>query len=92
MTFKTARNTAFTFFGIGTFIFLIALVVQDLFAVAILGFIFLVFAIVYNTTAFFILLFELIKYNRLESFFGLCLILANAPIAFAYCYLIINYL
>lgn len=56
-----------------------------------MGLFFVVFAILFNTIVLLILLVDLIRKDRLESFYAICIILANIPIAAGYFYITIEY-
>lgn len=91
ITLKIAKNTALTFFGIGTLLFLLLLLTRSLPAFAFIGFVFIVTAIIYNVTFLILLLIQLIKHNELETFFAILIILLNIPIAMGYFYILIHF-
>lgn len=91
ISFKSARNIALVFFIIGTFLFLINAFTKEHPPIVTLGLFFVVFAVLFNCIVLFILLVDLIRKDRLESFFAICIILANIPIAAGYLYIIIEY-
>ncbi len=90
VSFSFIKHLAFLFFGIGTVLFILGLIVPDPIGIFILGFLFVVIATFISTIFGIILLIDLIKNDRLESFFGLCLLLANVPIAMGYFYILIE--
>ncbi|MEZ4875084.1 MAG: hypothetical protein R2793_06470 [Flavobacteriaceae bacterium] len=92
MSNKKAFRTALIFFAIGSVLFLIQWAAGPQLPLYMLGFLFVVFAVVYNTLLFFILLIRLIKHNELETFFSMLILLANLPIAMGYFYILIHYL
>lgn len=91
ISFKWARNIALIFFIIGTFLFLINAFTKEYQPIVMLGFLFVVFAIIFNSIVICILLVDLIRKDRLESFFAICIILANIPVAAGYFYVIMEY-
>lgn len=91
MTFKSAKNTALTFFSLGTFLFLLQLLTKADFAFAFFGFVFVLIAIVYNLIVLIILIIQLIKLNELETFFSILIILLNIPIAVGYVFILIHF-
>jgi len=91
ISFKSARNIALIFFIVGTFLFILNAFIDEYPPMMMLGFFFVVFAIVFNSVVLLILLVDLIRKDRLESFFAICIILANIPIAAGYVYIITEY-
>ncbi len=88
VSLKSAKRIAFTFFFIGTLLFLIQLLIDDSFGIAILGLVFIVVAVTFNTTILILLIIDLIRRDLLESFYSICLILVNIPIAIGYVYIL----
>ena len=91
ISFKSARNIALIFFIVGTFLFVINVFTKEYAPIVTLGLFFVVFAIILNSIVLLILLVDLIRKDRLESFFAICIILANIPIAAGYLYLTMEY-
>jgi len=91
ISFNSARNIALIFFIVGTFLFIINAFINEYPPIVTLGFFFVVFAIIFNSIVLLILLVDLIRKDRLESFFAICIILANIPIAAGYLYIIMEY-
>ena len=91
ITLKTAKNTALTFFSIGTLLFVLLLLTKSLPTFAFIGFVFIVTAIIYNLTIVVLLLIQLIKQNELETFCSILIILLNIPIAIGYFYILIHF-
>jgi len=91
ISLKSARTIALIFFIVGTFLFVINVFTKEYAPIVTLGLFFVVFAILFNTIVLLILLVDLIRKDRLDSFFGICIILANLPIAAGYFYLTMEY-
>ncbi|MEM7086128.1 MAG: hypothetical protein AAF489_08105 [Bacteroidota bacterium] len=91
ISFRSARNIALIFFIVGTFLFILNMFIPDYSPIVTLGLIFTAFAVIFNTVVLLILLVDLIRKDRLESFFAICIILANLPVAAGYAYLVIQY-
>ena len=91
ISLKSARTIALIFFIVGTFLFVINVFTNEYPPIITLGLFFVVFAVLFNTIVLLILLVDLIRKDRLDSFFGICNILANLPIAAAYFYLTMEY-
>lgn len=91
MTLATAKKTALTFFSLGTLLFLIQLITKSEFAFAFFGFVFILIALVYNLIVLIILMVQLIRYNELDTFFSILIILLNIPIAAGYVYILIHF-
>lgn len=91
VSYRSAKISALVFFCIGTLLFLLQYFFGRAFGLLFIGFAFVVFAAVYNCILFLLLLIDLIRRDRVESFFGLCLILANLPIAWVYLYILTEY-
>jgi len=91
ISFNSARIIALIFFIVGTFLFLINAFTKEYPPIVTFGFLFVVFAVIFNSIVLFILLVDLIRKDRLESFFAICIILSNIPIAAGYLYIIMEY-
>ena len=89
ISLRSAKIIALIFFILGTLLFGMQFLVPDLLSLIGLGLFYILFAILFNGIAALMLLIDLIRKDRLESFYGLCIILANIPIASLYTYLII---
>ncbi|GAB5401376.1 MAG: hypothetical protein Aureis2KO_29610 [Aureisphaera sp.] len=92
VSFKSAKWIAITFFCIGTLLFLIQLLLGDAMEIAFLGMLYTAFAVLFNGTILLFLIIDLIRRDLLESFYGICLILANVPIAMGYVYLLLEFI
>ena len=88
---KGAKRVALTFFGIGTLLFAIELLLGDLGTLVFPGLVFIAIAIVVNAIMVLLAFIDLIIKDRLESFFAICILLANIPIAILYAYLLLKY-
>lgn len=91
ISLNSARNIALVFFIVGTFLFVINTFIKEYPPIVMMGLFFVVFAILFNTIVLLILLVDLIRKDRLESFYAICIILANIPIAAGYFYITIEY-
>lgn len=91
ISFKSARNIALIFFIVGTFLFILNAFTNENPPTVMLGVSFVAFAVIFNSIILLILLVDLIRKDRLESFFAICIILANIPIAAGYAYIIVEY-
>ncbi|MBX2829546.1 MAG: hypothetical protein KTR22_15385 [Flavobacteriaceae bacterium] len=92
ISFRTAFRIALWFFGIGTFLFLFQLLLGEGMYLVFIGIVFLFVAIVFNGFILLILIVDLIRKDILETFFAICVILANIPIALGYTYILIEYI
>lgn len=90
MKIETAIKIAASFFGIGTFIFLGHLWAKDAPIWFILGFIFILIAALVNGIAVIANMIRLIKYDQLETFYSICILLINIPVAAFYLFVVIN--
>ncbi|NND64040.1 MAG: hypothetical protein HKN48_12690 [Flavobacteriaceae bacterium] len=91
IAFAFVKRIALLFFIVGTLLFFLGIIVPEPFGIFVLGLLFTVIAVLISTVLFAILLVDLIKHDRLESFFGICILLANLPIAATYFYVLTNY-
>ena len=91
ISIKSARIIALIFFILGTFLFVVNVFIREDQPLVMLGLFFVVFAVLFNSIILLILLVDLIRKDRLESFFAICIILANLPIAAGYLYLTLEY-
>jgi len=91
ISFKSARNIALIFFIAGTFLFILNAFTNDNPPTVVLGVFFVAFAVIFNSIVLFILLVDLIRKDLLESFFAICIILTNIPVAAGYVYIIVEY-
>ena len=91
MKIRTAFRIAASFFGIGTFIFLGHLMAPETPIWFILGFIFILVAILVNGLAVIGCIAKLIKYDRLETFFSICILLINVPVAAFYLHVVLKF-
>jgi hypothetical protein len=91
ISLKSARIIALIFFILGTFLFVVNVFIREDQPLVMLGLFFVVFAVLFNSIILLILLVDLIRKDRLESFFAICIILANLPIAAGYLYLTLEY-
>ena len=92
ISFKTTKWMALIFFVVGTLLFLLRGLANNHFIIIILGRVFIAFAAVFNSIILIILLVDLIRKDRLESFYAICIVLANIPIAITYAYIILEYI
>ncbi len=92
VTLQTAKKIALTFFIIGTLLFGMQWLMKDWFGLVFLGIIFIGIALLVNGIAFIVLLKKLLTEDCLESFFGMCILLCNVPVAFLYAYILINHI
>ncbi len=90
VSLKSAKRIALTFFSIGTLLFLIQLLFSDGFGIAFLGMLFIVIAVAFNSIVLLLLIIDLLRKDLLESFIGICIILANIPIALGYVYILLE--
>ena len=91
VSLTSAKWIAGIFFSIGTFLFLIQLLFGDSLGIAFLGAIFIVIAVIFNSITLFLLIVDLLRRDLLESFFGICIILLNVPVALGYAYILIEF-
>lgn len=91
ITLKAAVRIAVTFFTIGSVLFVLQFFTHDVIGLAILGLIFIVIAVIFNGITAILIIIDLIKRDRLESFTALCILLANIPIAAGYAYLLMEF-
>jgi hypothetical protein len=91
ISIKSARIIALIFFILGTFLFVVNVFIREDQPLVMLGLFFVVFAVLFNSIVLLILVVDLIRKDRLESFFAICIILANLPIAAGYLYLTLEY-
>lgn len=91
--FKACFNIAKLFFAIGTCIFLLHLIFRDTVGFIWIGYIYTMFSIVINSIIVIVLIIALIiEHNRTETLKSIGIILTNAPIAFGYFLIVIEYL
>ena len=91
MKTKTAFKIFASFFGIGTFIFVGHLLLPETMIWYILGFVFIIIALIVNSIALLSNIIKLIKYDRLETFFSTCILLINIPVAVIYFNFLFNF-
>ncbi|MEL6811934.1 MAG: hypothetical protein AAFP76_11410 [Bacteroidota bacterium] len=91
VSLTSAKWIAGIFFCIGTLLFLVQLLLGDSLGIAFLGAIFIVIAIIFNSITLLLLIIDLVRKDLLESFFGICIILLNVPIAAGYAYILIEF-
>ncbi len=91
VSLRSAKIIALVFFILGTLLFGIQFLVSDLIGLIGLGLFYLCLAIIFNGIIALLLLIDLIRKDYLESFYGLCIILTNIPVAALYAYLIIEF-
>ncbi len=88
---KVAKKTALSFFIIGTILFVMEFLLGDLGTLVFLGIAFVAVAVLVNSIIVLLALIDLIRKDRLESFYAICVLLANIPIAVLYVYLLIKF-
>jgi len=86
MKTQTAIKIAATFFGIGTFIFIGHYFAPEAPIWFMLGFVFMLLATLINSVLVLLNIIKLIKYDQLETFFSICILLLNIPVAAVYIY------
>ena len=91
MTLQTAKKTAFIYFIVGTLLFFLHWFSVNQVGIHLIGIVFLLFAVVHNLIGFFILVFQLIKRDELETFFSILIILLNITVVIGYGYILFNY-
>lgn len=87
---QRAVKIAVTFFGIGTLLFTLQLLLGDGGQLIFIGIVFIVIAVIFNSITFILALVDLIQKDRLESFYALCILVANIPIAMGYFYILLE--
>lgn len=92
MKLHSIRQTSIWFFALGSLLFLIFWAGVKFLPLIVLALAFLVFAAIYNLVILIKLIIDLIKHDRLDSFFGICLVLANYGFASLYIYLLIHFI
>ncbi|MDC8004445.1 hypothetical protein POV27_10315 [Aureisphaera galaxeae] len=92
ISLEVAKRIALIFFSIGTFLFLMQLLLGDGLELVFLGMIFVIIAVIFNGFILLVLVVDLIRKDLLETFFAICIILANIPIAFGYAYILTEFL
>lgn len=91
--FKACFNVAKIFFAIGTCIFILHFIFRRIDAFIWIGYIYTMLSIVINSIIVIVLLIALIiERKRIETLKSIGIILANAPIAYGYFLLVIEYL
>ena len=91
--FKACFNIAKIFFCIGTAIFLLHFIFRDTSFLIWIGYIYTMFSIVINTIIVIVLLIALIlERRRIETLKSIGVILANAPIAYGYFLIVIEFI
>ena len=91
-TFNISAGIALVFFVLGTLLFLLQLVSTNMNELPLIGFYYLVIAVIVNSLVLITLLGKLfIDTNYTETFKSIGIILANIPIAVAYAYIVIEY-
>jgi len=78
------------FFTLGSLLFIAQLILGDFVPLAIIGLIYIGIALLFNGIAFLLALIDLIKKDRLESFYSLLLLLLNLPVAAGYAYVLLD--
>ena len=88
---KGAKKIAISFFSIGTILFVMELLLGDLGTLVFLGVAFVAIAVLVNSIIVLLAIIDLIRKDRLESFYAICVLLANIPIAALYVYFLIKF-
>lgn len=88
ISLTTAKIMALLFFGVGTLLFLLGAITGMDNTIVVFGFLFIVFAIIFNAVVLIILFVDLIRKDQLESFIAIVITLVNIPIAVGYFYLL----
>ncbi len=90
ISLKTAKILALVTFLIGTILFIVQFIFGEGIGITGLGLMFIVVAFLVNTVMFLIAFIDLLRTDHLESFYVMCILLINLPIAIGYAYLIIE--
>ncbi len=90
---KAATHFALLFFFIGTLLFLLQLLIGELSVITILGYFYVIFAIIVNLIMLVIqLLILAFRDDKLMTLKSIGILLLNVPIAYLYYYTVLNYL
>ena len=91
VTLKVAVKIALSFFVIGTLLFAMQILLGNSGSLLFLGLAFIALAVLVNSIIFLLALIDLIQKDRLESFYAICILLANIPIAVGYAYILLEH-
>lgn len=90
ISLKAAKRVALTTFILGTVLFLLQIIFGEKAGIIGLGLLFILVAFILNSILFLVALINLIKTDQLESFFVMCILLINLPVAAGYTYFILE--
>lgn len=91
-TFNISAKTALVFFTMGTFLFFLQIYMGKLTALTVIGFYYLIIAIIINCIFLITLIVKLIlDQHRAETVRSIGIILANIPIATAYIFILFEF-